>query len=101
MSPRFAYLYFMRDDPERIREAVGRHVEHWQHQRLSGYLGGPFEDRSGGLITFHAEAAEPARRLVDDDPFAREGLIEASWLKQWTASALGPDDSRVLDRTRE
>ena len=48
MSPRFAYLYFMTDEPDRIRATVPRHVAHWQQLRLPGYLGGPFEDRTGG-----------------------------------------------------
>jgi hypothetical protein len=48
VSPRFAYLYFMEDDPDRIRATVRRHVAHWRQQRLPGYLGGPFEDRTGG-----------------------------------------------------
>jgi hypothetical protein len=26
MSPRFAYLYFMKDDPDRVRATVARHV---------------------------------------------------------------------------
>jgi hypothetical protein len=30
LSPRFAYIYFMKDDPERVRAAVAGHVEHWQ-----------------------------------------------------------------------
>jgi hypothetical protein len=47
MSPRFAYLYFMKDDPDRIRATVGRHVAHWKELGLPGYLGGPFEDRTG------------------------------------------------------
>ena len=48
------------------------------------YLGGPFEDRTGGLITFEAQDTERARRAVDADPFIRDGLLEAHWLKQWT-----------------
>ena len=65
VSPRFAYLYFMKDEPDRIRATVPRHVAHWQQLRLPGYLGGPFEDRTGGLITFQAEDGERARRAVD------------------------------------
>jgi hypothetical protein len=39
MSPRFAYLYFMKDDPDRVRAMVGRHVAHWEELGLPGYLG--------------------------------------------------------------
>ena len=84
MSGRFAYLYFMKDDPDRIRATVPRHVAHWQQLRLPGYLGGPFQDRTGGLITFQAQDDEHARRAVDTDPFRQAGLLEAHWLKQWT-----------------
>ncbi|HET7516480.1 MAG TPA: YciI family protein [Actinomycetes bacterium] len=84
MSPRFAYLYFMKDDPDGVRATVGRHVAYWHQLRLPGYLGGPFQDRTGGLITFQAEDDERARRAVDADPFMQEGLLEAHWLKQWT-----------------
>jgi uncharacterized protein YciI len=84
VSPRFAYLYFMTDEPDRIRATVPRHVAHWQQLRLPGYLGGPFEDRTGGLITFQAEDGEHARQAVATDPFLQEGLLETHWLKQWT-----------------
>jgi uncharacterized protein YciI len=85
LSPRFAYLDFMKDDPDRIQATVPRHVAHWRELRLPGYLGGPFEDRTGGLlITFQAEDGERARHAVDTDPFVQEGLLEVHWLKQWT-----------------
>ena len=83
-GPRFAYLYFMKDDTDRIRATIPRHVAHWQQQRLPDYLGGPFEDRTGGLIIFTAENVERAEQAVNADPFIREGLLEAYWLKQWT-----------------
>ena len=84
MSFRFAYLYFMKDDPDRVRAMVGRHVAHWKELGLPGYLGGPFQDRTGGRITFEAQDGDQARRAVDADPFLREGLLEVHWLKQWT-----------------
>jgi uncharacterized protein YciI len=83
-SRRFAYLYFMKDATERISDMVASHVSYWRKQGLPGYLGGPFQDRTGGLIVFQAESAEGAERTVDADPFIREGLLEVYWLKQWT-----------------
>ena len=66
MSPRFAYFYFMSGDPDRVRATVPRHVAHWSGLGLNDYLGGPFEDRTGGLITFSArdvtERSEPWKR---------------------------------------
>jgi len=73
----------MKDDPERVRATVAGHVEHWHALRLDSYLGGPFEDRSGGLITFDAEDEERAGRAVSSDPFVLGELLEAYWLKRW------------------
>lgn len=80
---RFAYFYLMKDEGERVRAVASRHVAHWQGLQLADYLGGPFEDRTGGLITFGARDTAEARRAVAEDPFMDEGLIEAHWLKEW------------------
>jgi hypothetical protein len=82
MSPRFAYIYFMRDDPDRVRAAVPKHVSHWHGLELGGYVGGPFEDHTGGLITFDADE-DRARDAVERDPFLLEGLLADHWLKRW------------------
>ena len=84
LSARFAYFYLMRDDPDRVRVTVPRHVSHWRELGLPDYLGGPFADRTGGLTTFQAEDDKQAKRAVDSDPFVQEGLLAAHWLKQWT-----------------
>jgi uncharacterized protein YciI len=83
VSPRFAYFYLMKDEPTRVRAAVSRHVSHWRRVRLAGYLGGPFEDKTGGLITFEAGDISAAREAVHGDPFAQDGLLDSSWLKEW------------------
>ena len=80
---RAVYFYLMREDPERVRSAVPQHAAYWHTGDLQGYLGGPFADRSGGLIIFESETAEDAARLVASDPFVIEGLVESSWLKEW------------------
>jgi uncharacterized protein len=83
LSRRFAYVYLMKDDPERVRAAVAGHVSYWRRLRLDGYVGGPFADRSGGLITFEADDEEHAGRVVASDPFVVEGLLATHWLKRW------------------
>jgi len=80
----FAYFYLMKADPGRVRVVAPRHGSYWRGLRLVHYVGGPFEDRTGGLITFDAEDAAAAQRAVDGDPFVLEGLVEAHWLKKWT-----------------
>jgi uncharacterized protein YciI len=83
MSSRYVYTYFMTDDPARIRKVAPRHTQHWQRLNLQGYSGGPFGDRSGGLIMFVAHDSEEADAAVAGDPFLREGLVERYWVKQW------------------
>ena len=83
MSPRFAYFYFMSGDPDRVHAAVSQHVAHWKGLGLTDYLGGPFEDRTGGLITFRANDLAEARRAVETDPFVTDGLVSSYLLKKW------------------
>ncbi len=83
MTTRVAYFYFMRNEPDRIRAVAPRHSQYWKHQELAEYLEGPFGDRSGGLITFTAEDIDQARRLVENDPFVLDDLLESRRLKEW------------------
>ena len=80
---RVAYSYFMKDEPDRVRAVAPDHVAYWRGLAITGYLGGPFIDRPGGLITFEIGSSEQAEQLVADDPFLREELIETGWLKEW------------------
>lgn len=80
---RFLYFYLMRDTPDRVRSAVPEHAAYWREHGLGHYLGGPFADRSGGLITFDVASGAEAERLVADDPFVREDLLEGRWVKEW------------------
>jgi uncharacterized protein YciI len=80
---RFLYFYVMKDHPDRIRAIAPGHAAYWQGLDLDGYLGGPFLDRSGGLILFHGESLEHARGLVAGDPFLREDLLRDHWVKAW------------------
>lgn len=81
---RFAYFYFMQGQPEQIQATAPRHAAYWKERGLGGYQGGPFTDRSGGLITFIEESMDRATRIVADDPFVVEGVIADSWVKEWT-----------------
>jgi uncharacterized protein YciI len=80
---RFAYGYVMAQEPERVREMAPVHVAYWGAASLDHYLGGPFGDRTGGLITFDVETQELARQLAAGDPFRRARLLDSYWLKEW------------------
>ncbi|HEU4514545.1 MAG TPA: hypothetical protein VFR87_15670 [Nocardioidaceae bacterium] len=87
------FFYLMTDDPDPVREAASRHAAYWQDLALPGYLGGPFADRSGGLITFEADTLGQADGLVHGDPFLHDRLVADWWLKQWLAEPVGPTTS--------
>jgi uncharacterized protein YciI len=80
---RFLYLYLLRAAPDRVRIVAPEHAAYWRNLRLPDYVGGPFADRSGGLITFQAGSATEAEQLAGHDPFVREDLLERRWVKEW------------------
>ena len=51
---RILYFYLMSDALDRVRAVAPGHAAYWRDLGLGHYLGGPFADRSGGLITFEA-----------------------------------------------
>jgi uncharacterized protein YciI len=80
---RCSYIYFMKDNPDRVAAVAAEHAAYWLGLALREYLGGPFADRSGGLISFETDSHGDAVQLVAADPFVREGLVECSWVKEW------------------
>ena len=80
---RIVYSYTMREEPDRVRAAGPQHAAYWRGLDARGYIGGPFADRSGGLITFEVDSYEEAERLIAADPFVQQDLLEVSWMKEW------------------
>jgi hypothetical protein len=80
---RVLYLYWMKVDPDRVRTIAPQHAAYWRDLGLPEYVGGPFADRSGGLITFEADSLEQAEGIIAADPFVREELLESSVVKEW------------------
>ena len=80
---RFIYFYLNRHEPEKIRQVVPAHVQYWNASDLKEYMGGPFGDRTGGLISFAASSLEQATEIIRQDPFILEDLIEQKWIKEW------------------
>jgi uncharacterized protein YciI len=83
MKKLFAFIYFMKNEPDRVKAAVREHVKYWKEKQLNEYFGGPFSDRSGGLITFETDSIETAASIVENDPFVLQELLESRWLKEW------------------
>ncbi len=83
MVKHFAFFYFMKKEPEKIKAVVPLHIEYWRKLRLNNYLGGPFADRAGGLIAFEAEDIDKATSIIMNDPFVLQNLLENKWIKEW------------------
>jgi uncharacterized protein YciI len=83
MTAQFVFFYLMRESAPELRDAVPAHVAYWRGTGLDGYLGGPFADRSGGLITFRAADARAASAIVERDPFVLRGLLRERYVKEW------------------
>ena len=47
-------------------------------------LGGPFADVSGSMVILRAESAEAARAILREDPWARQDVLVAGEVKEWT-----------------
>jgi uncharacterized protein len=80
---RFIYFYLNRNEPEKIRQVVPIHVQYWKTVEQKGYMGGPFGDWTGGLISFVASSVEEATEIILQDPFILEDLIAEKWIKEW------------------
>ena len=97
---RILYFYIMSDAPDRVRTVAPRHAAYWRDLGPGHYLGGPFADRSGGLITFGAGSLSEAEQLVADGPFIQEDLLEQRWVKEYehcsTLAALGGEDAEFF-----
>ena len=91
MAANIAYFYFMKQESNRIPVIAPLHHQYWTRQSLREYVGGPFGDMSGGLITFEAEGVEHARRVIEHDQFIVEGLLDRYWIKEWAAEPGKPD----------
>jgi uncharacterized protein YciI len=83
MTKQFVFIYTMRENAPEIREVVPAHVAYWKGAALEGYRGGPFADRSGGLITFRAADLQAATAIVEKDPFVVRGLLRDRSTKEW------------------
>ena len=75
---RYAFYYLMKADRDRVCNTVPHHIEYWKSLAPPDYKGGPFADRSGGLITFSASSETEAERIVSQDPFVNADALHIS-----------------------
>jgi uncharacterized protein YciI len=80
-----AFFFTMKKEPDLIKALVPEHIKYWKELNLADYKGGPFFDRSGGLITFSSDDLEQANKIVSGDPFVKWHLISDKHIKVWIA----------------
>ncbi len=77
------FFYTMKNEPEIIKGLVPEHIKYWHDLELTGYRGGPFSDRLGGLITFLSDDIESANKIIYDDPFVKGKALSDMKIKIW------------------
>jgi uncharacterized protein YciI len=72
-----------------------RHRDFLERLRSEGRLvaAGPWSDESGALIILVAEHVEEVERLLEADPYVREGVAGARRLHEWRPITGGTIDA--------
>lgn len=78
----------MKKEPVGIKDSVPAHVEYWKSKRIEQYQGGPYSDRGGGLIIFAASDLGKAIRIIKQDPFLKNDIIEQKWIERMAAGVM-------------
>jgi uncharacterized protein len=52
-------------------------------ERGTFVMGGPFSDNSGSMSLLEGIGADEARRILDDDPFMKNGVFELVEIREW------------------
>jgi uncharacterized protein YciI len=53
-------------------------------ERGTFVMGGPFSDNSGTMILLEGVGADEARRILEDDPFMKNGVFVLEEIREWT-----------------
>lgn len=80
------FFYTMKNEPDLIKGLVPEHIKYWKDLDLTDYKGGPFVDRSGGLIIFASDDFEIANQIINNDPFIKGQAISYKQIKVWNAN---------------
>jgi uncharacterized protein YciI len=52
-------------------------------ERGTFVMGGPFSDNSGSMSLLEGIDAEEARRILEDDPFMKNGVFVLEEIREW------------------
>lgn len=84
-------------DPERVNEVRPKHREYLAGLLAQGklYATGPYVDNTGALLVYEAADEAEARRLLAEDPYGQEGVVNLVSLKEWKVVMEGTAGSGV------
>jgi hypothetical protein len=82
---KFAAIIEYLNDPEKVQSIRPIHRQYLASLRDRGQLAaaGPFTDGTGALIVYEAESAADAEKLLQDDPFNKNGIFLKYVLRPW------------------
>jgi uncharacterized protein YciI len=83
MKKRYAYIFFLKPQSDRITQTVPKHTKYWKSSTVEDFLGGTFADDSGGIISFSANGLEEVSEIILNDPLNKQNLIENRLIKEW------------------
>ncbi len=82
---KFAAIIVYAQDPVKIQQLRPEHRQYLAELRGQGQLAisGPFTDDSGALIVYEAPSRDEAEKLLQGDPFYRNGIFLQYQLRPW------------------
>ena len=81
MKKRYAYIFFLKPNYDKIKQTVPQHADYWKNSDVEDYMGGTFADDSGGFISFSANGLEEVSEIILNDPLNKQNLIENRLIK--------------------
>lgn len=83
---KFAAIIEYLQDRDKVQAIRPEHRQYLASLRQKGQLAasGPFTDDSGALIIYEAASAEEAERLLQGDPFCKNGIFLKYVLRPWS-----------------
>ena len=91
MKARYIFFYLLKDKPNKIQDTFMDHINYWMNSGVEEFAGGPFADRTGGLITFVTSSLEEASKVIMQDPFIKIKVIDKKWIKEWVVEDTQPN----------
>lgn len=82
---KFAAIIEYTEDKLKIQETRSIHRQYltWLRERGQLAASGPFTDDSGALIVYEAASREDAEKLLQGDPFYKNGIFLQYQLRPW------------------